>query len=291
MPSNISRNQSTRVTPRSSSAAGATPATPTTQSTRAAGWSPGAATSALTIRQARITDVGPRTTERIALPRGYRGALETLSDKQTATVHGKPVSIEQNGQRLNVTGPNGRRFSVGTEPGELAAFAKDWKGEVAAAKAEPANEYTQLDWSAESGLRGAGTAGALFSVSRGDSSFMGGAHPNHGSALRTYDARTGRQVKLDELLSPRQMNALAKDIEARLTTLRGPEGLDGSSFAMDSESLRRSINENFTVTADKNGKVKIDIAWESGVHALGSYMAHFTVDAPNDAAFRAKIGL
>jgi len=37
--------------------------------------------------------------------------------------------------------------------------------------------------------------------------------------------------------------------------------------------------------------VKIDIAWESGIHALGGQMAHFTVDAPNDPAFRNAIGL
>jgi hypothetical protein len=99
-------------------------------------------------------------------------------------------------------------------------------------------------------------------------------------------------VKLEDLLSQKQMAALVKDIETRLPKLKGPDGIEGSSFHFgDTASLRATINDNFALTSDKNGKVQIQIAWESGIHALGGQMAHFTVDAPQDPAFLQKIGV
>ena len=176
----------------------------------------------------------------------------------------------------------------------MKGTASDWNDEVAATKKAPKEEFMSLDWDSESGVRGAGTAGQLFSVSLGESDFTGGAHPNSGTFLNTYDARTGKQVNLDQLLTPKQMNDLVNDVAARLPKLKGPEqdiGPESFGFGDDKAALRKTINENFALSTDKNGKVKIDIAWESGVHALGGLMAHFSVDAPTDAQFKKNIGL
>lgn len=267
-------------------------AAPTAQSA-AVGWSAGAGKAAsLKITQASIGD-GPAITPKVVVPKGFKAEVKELAQKDSDKVHGKAVGLEQSAQVLTVTGPGGKKFSVGEGEASIKQYAADWKSEVSAAKKAPKEEFMQLDWDSSSSVSGAGTAGQLFSVSQGGSSYMGGAHPNNGTALSTFDARTGKQVKLDELISPKQMNDLVNDIAARLPKLKGPDDIGPESFGFvdDKAALRQAINENFAVSTDKSGKVKIDIAWESGVHALGGLMAHFSVEGPTDAGFKQKIGL
>lgn len=278
--------------PRPAAPAKPKPAAQTAQ-TAAAGWGPGGAkASALKITQASIGD-GPKISEKVLVPKGYTAELKPLSQKATDTVHGTKVSIEQSTTQLNITGPGGKKFSIGENEAAFKQTAEEWKSEVDAAKKAPKEEWMQLDWSNDSGISGAGTAGKLFSVSEGGSYYTGGAHPSNGTALSTYDARTGKQVTLDSLLTPKQMNDLVNDIGARLPKLKGPDdiGPESFGFADDKAALRDTINKNFALSTDKNGKVKIDIAWESGVHALGGMMAHFTVDAPTDNAFKQAAGI
>ncbi|MDP1830278.1 MAG: hypothetical protein Q8L48_43840 [Archangium sp.] len=263
-----------------------------TAQTAAAGWGAGAGkASALKITAARIGD-GPNTTDGVSVPKGFTAELKNLTQKDSDKVHGKDVSIEQSTTQLDISGPGGKKFSIGEGAAALKQTATEWREEVNATKKAPKEDWMQLDWSSDSGIRGAGTAGKLFSISEGGSFYTGGAHPSNGSAINTFDARTGKQVTLDSLISPKQMNDLVNDIAARLPKLKGPDGIEGDSFGVgDKAALRDTINKNFALSTDKNGKVKLDIAWESGIHALGGQMAHFTVDAPNDPAFRTAIGL
>jgi len=267
-----------------------TPA-PTAQ-TAAAGWSAGAnKPSALKITHASIGD-GPKLSEKFQLPKGYTAQTQDLTFKAEDTVHGTKASLEQDSRLLNITGPGGKKFSIGETAEGMKEMQSEWKTEVDAAKKAPKEEWTQLEWSSSSGITGAGTAGQLFSVGQGGSYYSGGAHPSNGSSINTYDARTGQQVKLETLLSPKQMNDLVNDIGARLNKMKGPDDIGAEAFGAggDKAALRDTINNNFALSTDKNGKVKIDIAWESGVHALGGVMAHFSVDAPTDQAFKTAIG-
>jgi len=259
--------------------------------TAAAGWGADAkAPTSLKITSAKI-DEGVATLPKIAVPKGYSVAVKDLSSKASDTVHGKKVGIEQTDQQVTLTGPNGKKMTVGSG-GDMPGTLSEWKSEVKGAKAGPENEYLQLNWDSNHTTSGVGTAGKLFSVSDSYSSYTGGAHPNAGTALSTYDASTGKQVKLDSVLTQQQMTNLVNDISAKLGKMKGSQGVEGSSFNIgDKAALRETINSNFALTTDKTGKVKIEIAWESGIHALGPLSAHFTVDAPNDAAFRQKIGL
>lgn len=261
--------------------------------TQAAGWGAGAAKpQALKISAARIGE-GPKTTDAVAVPKGFKAELKNFELKANDKVHGEALSIEQSTQQLSITTPAGKKVTIGAGPEGMKQFAEDWKSELSAAKKEPKPEWglQNMNWFAEDGIRGAGTAGKLVSTMEGGSSYMGGAHPNNASILRTYDASTGKQVKLEDLFTQKQLNDLVNDIAAKLPKLSTEDGIEGSSFGDDKKFIREAINENFAVTADKSGKVKVEIAWESGIHALGGQMAHFTVDAPNDPAFRAKLGL
>jgi hypothetical protein len=293
MPSRVNASQVRTAAPtKSASSTSQTkqPGAAEVSTTKGAAWGPGAKTESLRISGARIGD-GPKTGE-VKVPKGFKAEVKTFDMKASDKVHGEPASLEQSTQQLTLTAPGGKKVTIGGGPESLKQFTDDWKSEVAAAKKEPKNEWTRLQWDSQSGLSGAGTAGKLVSLSEGGSSYMGGAHPNHGTILRTYDANTGKPVKLDDLLSQKQVADLVKQIEKQLPGLSGPDGIEGSSFHFgDTASLRETINENFAVTQGKDGKVKIEIAWESGIHALGGQMAHFTVDAPNDPAFRARIGL
>jgi hypothetical protein len=260
--------------------------------TAAAGWAAGAnKASSLKITHASIGD-GPKLSEKVSVPKGFAAEVKNLSMKDSDTVHGTKVSIEQDGSQLNISGPGGKKFSIGSNEASLKEMQKEWRTEVDAAKKAPKEEWMQLEWSSSNGISGAGTAGKLFSISEGGSYYSGGAHPSNGSAISTYDARTGQQVKLDQLLSPKQMNELVNDISARLNKMNGPDEIGPEAFGAggDKAQLRDTINSNFALSTDKNGKVKIDIAWESGVHALSGLMAHFSVDAPTDQAFKTAIG-
>lgn len=266
-------------------------AAPTAQ-TASAGWAAGAnKASSLKITQASIGE-GPKLSEKVSVPKGYSAEVKNLNMKDSDTVHGTRVSIEQDGQQLNVSGPGGKKFTIGSNTESLKQMQSEWRSEVDAAKKAPKEEWMQLEWSSSNGISGAGTAGQLFSISEGGSYYSGGAHPSNGSAIATYDARTGQQVKLDQLLSQKQMNELVNDISARLDKMKGPDDIGADLFGAggDKAALRDSINNNFALSTDKSGKVKIDIAWESGVHAFSGMMAHFTVDAPTDQAFKNAIG-
>ncbi len=294
MPKSVTR-QATQQTTRATTAAPAqkpkTPAAAAKTTGAAAGWGAKGNTAALKITAARI-DEGVATTPKLALPAGFSSKSTSYDNTLKDTVHGKEVTFEQSAQQVEISGPGGKKFTIGTDKKAVDEMLGEWKSEVKSAKSEPANEYSNLSWDSQSSVSGVGTAGKLMSVSLAGSSYTGGAHPNHGTSLATYDVSTGKQVKLDELLTPQQMNALVKDIGAKLGKLKGPDDIDGQSFNWGGpDELKATIAENFALTTDKNGKVKIEIAWESGVHALGPLSAHFTVDAPADKAFRAKLGL
>jgi hypothetical protein len=263
------------------------------QATKAAGWSAASAGSSLKITHAAI-DEGPKTTTKVLVPKGYQAAVQELTNKGSDKVGKTAVSLDQSAQNLTITTPGGQKVQIGDDPkASMEGTASDWRDSVAEAKKQPAtDEVFGLDWDSSSTYAGAGTAGKLFSVANSVSDFTGGAHPNSGTIYGTYDASTGKQVKLDELLSPKQMNALVNDIAKQLPKLKTADGeVSGDSFGADKASIRENINQSFTVSQDKNGKVKLDLAWESGIHALGDMTAHFTVDAPNDPAFRSKVGL
>jgi hypothetical protein len=267
-------------------------ATTAAQSTKAAGWSAGVASGPLKVSKGVIDD-GPKISDKVAVPKGYKAQVDTLADKQTAKIHGKTATLDQELQNLSVTGPGGKKVAIGGDAKKVIDGLKsDWSESVKDAQKAPPDEFMMLNWSSSSTVAGAGTAGKLFSVMSSASDFTGGAHPNSGSTINTYDASTGKQVKLDQLLTEKQMTALVNDIAKQLPGMSTPDGILGQSFAgLDKASLRETINENFAVSTDKNGKVKVDLAWESGIHALGPAMAHFSVDVSNDAGFRSKAGI
>lgn len=263
--------------------------TASAQQAQAAGWGSGAAkATSLKITMAAI-DEGPKVSDKIATPKGYTAKLNTASERLSDKVHGKPVSWESDVSNLTLSGPGGKKTAIWPETG---SYASDWKSEVGAAKKEKPQEFMMLDWSAGRNLSSVGTAGKMISLQENTNDFMGGAHPNHATRTATFDASTGKQVKLDQLLTQQQMNGLVNEIAKKLDTLQGPDGITGQDFNSlgDKAALREKINENFALVADKNGKVTIDLAWDSGIHALGGAMAHFQVDAPTDPQFRSRIG-
>ncbi|MFO0598356.1 MAG: hypothetical protein U0228_23830 [Myxococcaceae bacterium] len=260
------------------------------QDTKKAGWGQGApkATS-LKITMATI-DEGPKTTQNIQVPKGYTASLKNDSMKLSDKVGDKAASYEQDVAHLTVKNPAGKSVELWAEG--ASDFSGDWKEEVAAQKKDP-SEFAMLDWSYGRSLSGVGTAGKMMSVQENANDYMGGAHPNHATTVRTYDASTGKQVKLEDLLSQQQMNSLVNDLSKKLGSMKGPDdiGPESFNFGGDKAAIRNMINENFALVADKSGKVKIDISWDSGVHALGGLLGHVQVEAPTDSAFRAKIGL
>jgi hypothetical protein len=128
--------------------------------TAAAGWGADAkAPTSLKITSAKI-DEGVATLPKIAVPKGYSVAVKDLSSKASDTVHGKKVGIEQTDQQVTLTGPNGKKMTVGSG-GDMPGTLSEWKSEVKGAKAGPENEYLQLNWDSNHTTSGVGTAAGV----------------------------------------------------------------------------------------------------------------------------------
>jgi hypothetical protein len=250
---------------------------------------------ALKIAKAEIGD-GPKTTEKLTLPRGYSqvDSKFTLNDSFKLT-DGRDAKLEVNYDRLSIKGPDGKSFEISPPATKDLEETKKWFHEEFEGKSKEDLEMAGFpEWSDERSFMGAGGAGKMVSIMESVNSYEGGAHPNHGTGLMTLDVRSGKQMKLDDLLPRATVDKLAEAIYARLQTTKTSDGeVEGSAFNMsgDVKSIRDTINTAFALQTDKSGKVNIEIAWESGIHAMGGLMAHFTVPAPTDDAFKAKIGM
>lgn len=239
-----------------------------------------------------VIDEGVKTQDKFVLPKGYSAVPGSLKHSESMPLaDGRTAKLDVDWATLSIKGPNGKSVELNPLADALKEQKEWFREEFKGAKKEDL-EFVQPEWYAERSMSSVGGAGHMVSVYDAGSSYTGGAHPNHGGAVNTFDVRTGKKVMLDELVPKDQVDKLAVSIHARLQTMKGPDEVDGVSFTGggDVKSIRDTINENFALVADKKGKLNIEISWESGIHALGPLSAHFTVPAPTDDAFKARIG-
>lgn len=246
--------------------------------------------SSVKLLSASIGD-GP-TAKGFPAPKGF--TVQTANDNRKESIKladGRTATMEWSSQTLTAKGPDGKTVTlVGKDNAAFDQYKADFKEAFEGVTKADLELSPMPDWSSERGFTGAGAAGKLLSVSQGVSDYTGGAHPNSGSSLVTYDTSTGRQVKLDELLSKEQFKAICDTITTALPKLKGEDDVDGNAF-QPYQDMAAMVAENFSVSTDSRGKAQITVAWESGVHALGGQMATFTFAAPTDAAFKQKVGL
>jgi hypothetical protein len=248
----------------------------------------------LTISKAEIGD-GPQTSEKLTLPKGYSQVSGSLTHSESMPLaDGRTAKLDINHATVSIKGPGGKSVEIAPSDQKEIADMKQWFQEEFKGKSKADLEFASFpEWNDDKTISGAGGAGKLTSVMISGNQYSGGAHPNHYTQVGTFDVTTGKQVKLDELLPKATVDKLATNVLARLQTMSGPDSIEGSAFALggDEKTIRDLINSSFALTQGKNGKVNIELTWDSGVHALGGLLAHFTVPAPDDAAFKAKIGL
>lgn len=232
--------------------------------------------------------------EALVPPKGYAAMLG--EDKRSASMplaDGRTAKFEWDSATLSVKGPNGKTVElVAKDEAGFKGYQSDFNDNFKDLKKEDL-EFTQPDWDSSRSYSGVGAAGKMMSVSENVGDYMGGAHPNHGSTLQTYDASTGQKVTLDQLVSKEQFQSIVATIAGTLPKLKGgaeAEGVAGETFS-PYQDMAKHVAENFALTTDTKGNAQITVAWESGVHALGPLAASFTFAAPTDAAFKAKIGL
>ena len=262
-------------------------------STAKAGWSAGSANSASLRLVESSLDGGTRTIRGVPAPKGF--TLSTGEDKRTVTVklaNGKKASFEMSNQSLSIRGADGKtRSLIASDEARIREDVGAFKEQMQGLSRDDA-QYAN-GWEYNSHVSGAGTAGQLVSVLHSNDYMMGGPHPDGEQVLKTFDARTGKQVALNKLLSPAQFKALCDTVEQRLKTMKvDGEDVTGSDFSMggDRAYIEEKVANNFALVTDSKGKVQIDVDWGSGSHALAPYRAHFTFDAPTDARFRTTIG-
>ncbi len=221
-------------------------------------------------------DKGPNAGGKFVAPKGFSlDAAEFRKEIKGTRPDGFKFTGTFAGQQLSLTGADGKKKVVADTTLQAAKSAKAYDlGKSGAGVMSKSETRTHS---------GIGAAGALMSFTQQNppDTFM------HASVNRieTVDARTGKSVKLTELLSKPQFESIVSQVRSHMLTL------DGASEAYGIGANAGALNQNFGLTTDAKGKIQIHLAWESGVHAQAGTMAHFTFEAPTDAAFRAKLGL
>ena len=227
---------------------------------------------------------------KLIAPKGFKAA--TSDDKRTDTlalIDGRTAKLDWASASLSVKGPDGKtRALVGKDDAGFKAAQNDFRENFKGLKKEDM-QFLSTDWENSRSFGGVGSAGSMMSVTQDNGYDSGGAHPDFNSQLATFDVRTGAKVTLDQLVSKEQMANIVASVGSALPRLKGPDGIDGTSF--HTEDLAKNVAENFALTSDAKGNPQITVAWMSGIHALGDQAATFTFAAPTDSAFRQKIGL
>lgn len=252
-----------------------------------------ASSSQVKLLKASIGD-GPGVTTGFPAPRGVEVAIG--ADKRQESIplpDGRVAKMDWDGSTLSVKNAKTGKTTelVGKDSKYFAQFQEEFQSTFKSISKQDLEFLPpEPGYDSQRGFTGVGSAGKLLSVSEGVSEYTGGAHPNNGTSLLTFDTATGKQVKLDALLSKEQFASIVKQVTTQLPKLKGEDGMDGQAFSISGDP-KELIANNFSLSTDKNGKVQIDVAWESGVHAYGGQMAQFSFAAPTDAAFKQKVGI
>jgi hypothetical protein len=179
--------------------------------------------------------------------------------------------------RIDDRASGAKRQIVASGQAAIEQMQKDHAAELRA-NAEPGPTSS---WSYSEAIAPAGAVGDLVSLRHTYADFMGGAHPNHMSQLTTYDAGSGAEVSLRELLSDKQFAYVVREVERQLA--RHPEG----RFYGDGDRADE-IAKRFAIY-DDGGVLRIQVALHATVHAMGDAEARFTFAAPTDAGFRERL--
>jgi len=227
-------------------------------------------------------------------PTGYRASAPIEQQVfTTPAADGRTAKVEWSDQVLNVSTKGQPAVQlVGKDEAGFEQL-KEWAKEDAA---DP-NENSTLEYEGQNFVTGVGHAGKMMSVASGYYEDAGGAHPDHGTMYQTYDVRSGKQVHLDDVLSPAQFKSVVEQVQQKLPSINSewtdtfePINAASPGDAPRYEDWANQVRDNFALVTDKDGRQYIRIGWESGMTVLGDMAARFTFTAPTDAAFEQKIG-
>lgn len=225
----------------------------------------------------------------------------TVADDRKDSVklaNGQTAHFTWNEQVLQVRTANGKTVTlVPKNDAHFAELKKEFRDTFKGLTKEELKDYGPTEYGVTKVYQGHGSVGALVSVEEGASYYFGGAHPSNSSQLRTFDTRTGQPVKLTQFLDPAQFKAVVDQIEKQLPTLKFMDepgedndiGSESFQHAQNRAELEELVANNFAVRTE-NGRAVIDVAWESGVHAMGGTMVQFSFEAPTTAEFKKATG-
>jgi len=132
-------------------------------------------------------------------------------------------------------GPNAAKFNALVKAAVMSSFAGFRKDMASLTAADIKNIGPEMGNYIEVGYSVEYADDDLISVNFGESTFEGGAHPNHGTFTMTYDLKAGRELKLADLFKP-GAKYLAKIADYSKRDLQGrkdPESGENSGLAQD----------------------------------------------------------
>jgi hypothetical protein len=233
-------------------------------------------------------------------PAGYSAHVRTEASKTRQPLsNGAMATLEYDFQTVAFKGQRGGPINLKPLPRDQSAdinldlptIQSSFK-DLKKLSPDAAAELPNPDWFASRKFSTVGGAGHLASLAETNARNL--EADSNRTTYNTYDARTGNQVRLSELLTKKQLGEVVATVSKKLPGLKYADTeLRGSAWpeARDPKALAKAVDENFALTTGRDGKLKIEVLFESGARVNGDLTAHFTFDAPTDKAFRAKVGL
>lgn len=237
----------------------------------------------------------------IGFPSPHGTRTFTVADDRSDKLklaNGKTATFSWNEQLLQVRTAAGKTVTlVPKNDAHFAELKKEFRDTFKGLTKQDLVDFGPTAYGVTKNYSGLGAAGALVSVEEGASYYFGGAHPSNSSQLLTFDTRTGKPVKLTQLLDAAQFKAVVDQIERQLPTLKfidepgedNDVGAEPFQHAQSREELEELVANNFALRTE-NGEVVIDVGWESGVHAMSGTMVQFSFQAPTTDAFKKATG-
>lgn len=158
--------------------------------------------------------------------------ITTREIKETVKAKKADISAEYPELSGNANSAGFNRLAKASVMQSIAGFRKDLAGMTAAdirRLGKDMGNYIEIGYMVEYADED------LISINFGESTFEGGAHPNHGNFVLNYDLKTGRELKLADLFKPgsKYLSTISAYAIRDLQSRKDPESGENMGIAQD----------------------------------------------------------
>ncbi len=132
------------------------------------------------------------------------------------------------------------------------------------------NEYpdNHQRWAMERKIKVENLSDSIFSLSKEEYYYMGGAHPNSTTNFINFDLQSGNAIELTDIIEPgyqEQLNKIAEDIFRKKQGLEPGETLSDAGYWFEDDKFK--LNDNFLI--EEIGLLFVFNPYEVAAYAVG----------------------